>query len=597
MKTFTTSLLAFFLALGVASAQTVYINSPAEIEGSYSFEAAAFGGDINSDIWTADAEFADDGTGATSSQACNALVNDLTDKIALIDRGTCEFGTKCLNAENAGAIAAIVFNNEPGGGAISMGAGVEGGSVTIPCVMVSYEDGQTIRAALENGPVNISIGALAFPNDLRLGSMDVVVAPAGMYPSSQMDAAGDFVVNPGATAVNFGTNDAPGFNVQATIEHTPVGGSATEVYNESGSSATAILSDSTSELVILPAFDAFDTGEGTYNISYTISSDSTDATPSDNSFDVNFTITDRTYSKAGLDMATGRPNTTIYRTIGGGGDVEFLSVFNIPYGEGFILDSVLFDVLTDGETLADVAVEGYVYEWVDTDGDGSMLNEEVTLAGFATYTFPSDYDDTAGEVTLPITNLVTFEDTGIEIPYDGVNYVIGARYFGTETIFFGFDDSYDYNQYQQFLLANETFSDHAYGYLVVTEWLDQVPDFEGGIGLFTDLPGSSVSTGFTLAEVVDGTEEVVGAEVFEMNIFPNPTTDLLTAKLTFKEATDFAEYRITNANGSVIFVSRDNDVMGEEQADFNVKQLAAGQYFLTIRTEQGIQTKPFTVKR
>ena len=44
----------------------------------------------------------DDGTDPTSD-GCEPIQNDLTGKIALIDRGACEFGVKCLNAENAGA--------------------------------------------------------------------------------------------------------------------------------------------------------------------------------------------------------------------------------------------------------------------------------------------------------------------------------------------------------------------------------------------------------------------------------------------------------------------------------------------------------------
>jgi hypothetical protein len=334
MKTFTTTLMAFLFMVGMASAQTVFVNSPASLEGAYAFDAAAFGADINSDIWTGDAEFIDDGTGADASQGCNPAVNDLTGKIALIDRGSCEFGIKCLNAENAGAIAAIVFNNQPGNGSIVMGAGANGGSVTIPCVMLSYEDGQAIRAILENEAVNISIGALVFENDLRLGSMDVVVAPAGTYPSSQILGLGDFVVSPGAAPVNFGSLEAPGFTVDATITHTPVGGMATEVYSESGTNADVIPSDSTAAIVALPEFDVFNTGEGTYVIDYSVSNESEEATPSDNSFSVRFDVSENVYSKASLDDATGRPNTTIYRTIGGGGDVEFLSVIDIPYGGG-----------------------------------------------------------------------------------------------------------------------------------------------------------------------------------------------------------------------------------------------------------------------
>ena len=60
--------------------------------------------------------------------------------IVVIMRGDCEFGFKVLAAENAGATAVIMINNVAGG-PITMGAGANGGSVTIPSVMISDVDG------------------------------------------------------------------------------------------------------------------------------------------------------------------------------------------------------------------------------------------------------------------------------------------------------------------------------------------------------------------------------------------------------------------------------------------------------------------------
>ncbi|MCR9052478.1 MAG: T9SS type A sorting domain-containing protein [bacterium] len=81
-----------------------------------------------------------------------------------------------------------------------------------------------------------------------------------------------------------------------------------------------------------------------------------------------------------------------------------------------------------------------------------------------------------------------------------------------------------------------------------------------------------------------------------MDIFPNPTAEKLTTNLTFKESTSFVEYNITSANGQVLLRQRDSSVGEREQAEFNVEALPAGQYFLMIRTEQGIQTMPFVKK-
>ena len=84
--------------------------------------------------------------------ACNPITNidDLSGKIVVIRRGLCEFGTKILSAENAGAIAVIMVNNVPGG-PITMGAGVDGGNVSIPSIMISQDDGSELISQLQSG--------------------------------------------------------------------------------------------------------------------------------------------------------------------------------------------------------------------------------------------------------------------------------------------------------------------------------------------------------------------------------------------------------------------------------------------------------------
>ena len=39
---------------------------------------------------------------------------NVTGAIAFVKRGTCPFGTKSLNAGKAGAVAAVIYNNEQG---------------------------------------------------------------------------------------------------------------------------------------------------------------------------------------------------------------------------------------------------------------------------------------------------------------------------------------------------------------------------------------------------------------------------------------------------------------------------------------------------
>ncbi len=600
MRTFTSLIIALLFVAVSLPAQTVFVNSPQDLQGAYPFDAAGFGADLTTQIWTADAVFVDDGS-ANPNQGCNAAINaaELAGKIALIDRGSCEFGLKCLNAEQAGAIAAIVFNNAPGAGTIVMGAGVNGGAVTIPCVMLNYEAGQAIRAALATGPVNISIGALIFANDLRIGEADIMNAPLGIIPASQVKAAGDFVFTPGARGLNAGSNAAPNITVNGVIEYAPFGGTATEVYNETGSSSATIESDSVSEVVLLPAYEPNigpdGAEQGVYTVTYTISSDSTEDVTNDNVISSAFTVSENLVSKASWNPATGDPRTTIYYTISGGGNIEFLSVLNFPYAKDYTIDSLVVAVLTGLPSLANIPVEAYVYEWNDLNQDSSINNDEVTIAGLATYTFPEDVTATSAVLRLPVLDFFTFEETGVLIPEDNKDYIIGVRYQGADLFYFGFDLSYDYGRYLDLQASTGALTDRDYGYLGINAWNDLLPDFEAAF-LFTGVSGA-VSTGVILTSPEVGTEEVVGAEVFDLQLFPNPVSEQLQANLTFKERTAFVEYRITDNAGRVIYTTRDTDVFETEQATFNVGKLPAGQYNLTVRTEQGIRTNSFIVRR
>ena len=500
MKKRTTAFITFLFIVFIASAQSVVINSPTDLIAYYTFEAADFGAGLSSDIWTGDAGFIDDDSGADATQGCGAAINDLTGKVALIDRGSCEFAQKCLNAENAGAIAAIVFNDQPGA-PIAMGSGAFGSMVTIPCVMLSFEDGQIIRTALENEVVNITIGAFTFENDLSIGISDVLVAPVGSYPISQLPQAGDFVFSPGAAASNIGTNEAEGLTLEATITHTSSDGSTTEAYHESVFDTTTLLPDFTSNLLSLPAFDAFNTGIGEYTIDYTVNSIVEDETPADNTYSLSFNITENIYSKSPIDENTGRPTTDLFTSPAAGGAVAYYSIFNFPHGQGITIENITCDISTNEPSLADFVIEGHVFEWIDANADGHVANDEVTIVGLSLHTFPSDYSDNDAELSMPIVDVITLEETGVVIQNNNANYIVGVRYTGSERLFFGFNQSYDYSQYHNSLMENGTFTDHAYGYWLATEWTDIYPDFEEGVNFYADLLGASVSTGITLTPV------------------------------------------------------------------------------------------------
>lgn len=140
---------------------SVSIDAPEQLKGFVSeYGAASFGKVIpNSNEIPISGNLVNykDGS-ANATQGCFVSVNsnDIKGKIALIDRGTCNFSTKVLNAQKAGAIAAIICNisgvNGGNGEELStMSGGTDAGSVTIPSVFFKKSDCDRIRVALSNG--------------------------------------------------------------------------------------------------------------------------------------------------------------------------------------------------------------------------------------------------------------------------------------------------------------------------------------------------------------------------------------------------------------------------------------------------------------
>jgi hypothetical protein len=122
------------------------------VSGEYNGTEAGFGNSIPTTPITANLILTNDVTTPDVNDACEPFSNSpqINGNIAVLRRGNCEFGFKVLAAQNAGAVAAIVVNNEAGA-TIVMGGGAVGDQVTIPSIMVSQADGEAMITALTNG--------------------------------------------------------------------------------------------------------------------------------------------------------------------------------------------------------------------------------------------------------------------------------------------------------------------------------------------------------------------------------------------------------------------------------------------------------------
>jgi hypothetical protein len=139
---------------------TLRISAPASLIKAYQINTAQFGPKVT--------VAGVNGTVAATApiDGCTAITNGgaITGRIALIDRGTCNFTVKVKNAQLAGATAVIIADNVPSS---IPPLGGDDATITIPTIGVSQTDGATIRAALAS-----NVTALLFADASILAGAD-----------------------------------------------------------------------------------------------------------------------------------------------------------------------------------------------------------------------------------------------------------------------------------------------------------------------------------------------------------------------------------------------------------------------------------------
>ena len=144
------------------------VNSPAAIAGTSAAQAAAFGPALTTTGITENVVVgldASNASGTLTTDGCTALTNapDVAGKIALVDRGTCNFSVKVFNAQQAGPVGVLVGNNQAG--LPPMGSGINAELVTIPSLGISQADGTKIKTELGSGAVNVTMRLKPLPQD------------------------------------------------------------------------------------------------------------------------------------------------------------------------------------------------------------------------------------------------------------------------------------------------------------------------------------------------------------------------------------------------------------------------------------------------
>lgn len=200
------------IAAGAVSNRRTFASS-VELQGSKFFLAIA--GTSGTDSAAITAPLADVAQFDQNGLACNELPADsLSNRVALILRGTCTFEIKLTNAQRAGAVAAVVYAAAESPAAIAMATGAS----TLPAEMVSNADGLALKeSASQGGVVTLRFQTSAVPSNAgRLTDFsatgpsvdrgikpDVVAVGADVYTATQnLDAGGDMYSNNGFILVD-----------------------------------------------------------------------------------------------------------------------------------------------------------------------------------------------------------------------------------------------------------------------------------------------------------------------------------------------------------------------------------------------------------
>jgi hypothetical protein len=125
------------------------ITAPGSIAGIYQYGTAGFGPTARQSNFTGNFVVSQDDAntaGPSTTDGCTAFTNAaaIAGNIAVVDRGTCGFAVKVLNAQAAGAKGVIVANNAAGP---APGLGGNDPAISIPTISVSQADGALIKGA------------------------------------------------------------------------------------------------------------------------------------------------------------------------------------------------------------------------------------------------------------------------------------------------------------------------------------------------------------------------------------------------------------------------------------------------------------------
>jgi len=541
------------LAANSFSQVVFHIEAPSTLEGGYAI--------TNPTNWSADMSDPANAVLDTlvlgqDSMGCAPLTNNVSGKIALLYRGTCDFSAKALAAQNAGAVAVVIINNIPGP-PVGMGAGSSATSVTIPVIMISQADGALIHDNLDDETMVAFIGEKNgfFMDDIGMQVQDIIRAKSYAIPSQVSQNASEFSSMVGAWVHNYGQNDETGITLNAKVNN------GSNVYDQTSNSFDVLAGDSA--FIALPDFSLASYPMGTYTMTYALTYSGPEQYIEDNTFISKFEIQDTLLSYARLDE-NGKPITTIGTQPADNATAPFTSCITFMDNNASRIGAAglyFSGAINAPDSLNGQEIGVIAYRWNDqftdlNDGNFSGVTDYEEQTSTLFY-FTGNPNNVAQYVAFP-------EPFVME---DGQRYLFCVQSFDSR-VFFGYDEEINYVTMQE----NSPSPQPIYPIQSGTDW---------STGGFVSNAAPSIAV-----RIFDASDLSINENAIETSAFPNPAKDVITVKVN---ANGTAVLKVTDLAGRI--VSTQDVTIANGQFVTNVAGFNSGTYVFSLAYANGTNSQ------
>lgn len=522
------------------------------------------------------------GTAAGDSLGCDTtLLNpaNMAGKIVVLYRGACEFGTKALAAQRAGAVGCIIVNNQTA--MINLAGGGNGLNITIPVILITQADGARLRPFIDNDSTVALIGQKRgfFANDYGFSINNLIRPIDFAVPATAAERPGDYVLKLGADVVNYGQNPQTNVNLNVKVDFTNPAGATSTIYNQNGTLAS-LPKDSTRN-VNTPDLDLNAFGKGRYTITYTATATNADDFSGDNVNVQTLILSDSVFSKARVD-SLGRPLLSggVRPGDASAGPYDIGVFFYAKRGHRVKIEKLKFAFVTNAPTnLINETVVGKVQQWIDADLNDAIDPGELLEVGEGFYTYTDSLgSNSVREVVIEDINTST---PGVKLDSNGV-YIISVAYTGTSTaVFTCIDPGVHFRRSE----------------IPYDQWTTPVFSAAWNPVGFTEHRVPSISA--ITSNVAAPNTSVENNQRNDMNIrvYPNPARNDVFVRLSAESMIGKVNYEVMDITGRVV-MSGEKMIDGfSDQINLSVAGLQQGVYTVVTKTAKGFNSSRFVVAK